>query len=499
MANSDYIAKTGNFGFCPTARLVGAIGHLDTAAVMTGFSASFANALRVGMAAMIDDEIVSITAATGNNLTLGRGCCDTIPAAHAANSIIWFFDDSIGSVDTEYTGSETVSVKMLPRTSGGGAIPIEHSPPKQVGFNFRFARPYPPGQVKVNGLPWYMTAHLTLTNQPLALSWVHRNRITQQDQLIAHIDGNIAPEFGTTYVVEIVSSANVLLRTFSGITGDQFNYELVDAIWDFGNANPGTYPGYLNLYALRDGMRSFQAYRIDFDYERPDIPLAPNPPFGNVLALLDFEGANDSAVVVDRSSYARSVSVVGALLKTADPKVGSSALAIQNNGAYCRIAHHSDFDFGASDFTIEGVFWSTDVTAVSENFGIFGKAADGANRSFIVYVGPANSKIQVVCWHGAGSAFFSSDQSLAENVKYHIALEQWNGRLTLYVNGAVGGFVQLPSAINNSTVPIDVGTIYSTNAYPNQRWKGVVDEVRVANVAVYKGTFIPRSIAMPIA
>lgn len=497
MANSDYIKKVGSFGFCPTARLVGSIGHLDTAVVMTGFSASFSNALRIGMAAMIDDEIVSVIAALGNNLTLGRGCCDTIPAAHSNGSIIWFFDDSIGSVGTEYAGSETVSIKMLPRTSGGGAIPLEHSPPKQVGFNFRFARPYPPGQVKVNGSDWYLMAHMTQASPSLAISWVNRNRVTQQDQLIPHSAGNIVPEIGATCRVEVFSTSNVLLRTFIGIVGSQFNYELLDAIWDFGYSNPGIYDGYMYLYAERDGLKSFQGYRIDFDYERPALAVAPNPPFTNVLALLDFDGANNSTIVVDRSTYGRTVSVNGAHLETVDPRIGASALVIQNDGAYCRIAHHADFDFGDSDFTIEGVFWSTDVLAVAENFGMFGKAADGANRSFIVYVGPTNTKINVVCWHGLDMTTFSSSVGLSENVKYHVALEQWNGKLTLYLNGAVVGFVQLASPIANSTVPVDIGAIYSTNNYPNQRWKGVIDEVRVSNVAVYKGAFIPRISAMP--
>lgn len=322
MANSDYIKKVGSFGFCPTARLVGSIGPLTTAVVMTDFSASFANALRIGMAAMIDNEIVAIRAAAGNNLTLGRGCCDTIPAAHADNSIIWFFDDSLGRDETEYAGSATVSVKMLPRTAGGGAIPIEHSPPHQVGFSFRFARPYAPGLVLVNGASWFTPPTIQTPVEEMLVSWAHRNRVTQQDQLISHEFASVTPEVGTTYTARAYTAAGILVRTVTGITGSSWTYTLGEMFLDFA-AGVGIHAAYVLLSSVRDGLESFQSYRIDFNFDGagPLIPPVVLPTIADDNAVFNDEGTTTSGWTATNST----MTVVGSTLRSTKVSGGIGA------------------------------------------------------------------------------------------------------------------------------------------------------------------------------
>jgi hypothetical protein len=84
MANSDYVIRAGSNGFCPTASLAADITALQTAVVMQSYSSPIPNGIRIGMAAMIDDEIVKVVSRSVDNLVLGRGCCDTVPAPHAA-------------------------------------------------------------------------------------------------------------------------------------------------------------------------------------------------------------------------------------------------------------------------------------------------------------------------------------------------------------------------------------------------------------------------------
>ncbi|MBS3649665.1 hypothetical protein KEU06_13715 [Pseudaminobacter sp. 19-2017] len=90
-------------------------------------------------------------------------------------------------------------------------------------------------------------------------------------------------------------------------------------------------------------------------------PSGPNPPFANVVALFGFEGANGSTAIVDESSYARPVTVVGgAQISTAKTFVtdGASSLFLPTAGSsYITMPFPA---FAAGPFTIEGRFrWLT--------------------------------------------------------------------------------------------------------------------------------------------
>lgn len=266
MANSDYTRRNVTFGFCPVAALAGSISYLDEAVVMTGYTSPIADGIRIGMAAMIDDEIVVVRARAGNNLTLGRGTCDTVPAPHDAGAVIWFFDDSVGGDTTEYGGTETVGVKVITRTSTA-EIPIEHSPPQGVTFNLRFARPYPPGLVEVDGQPWFEVVDLVTD---MEITWTHRDRIGQQDVLVAHEEASVGPEAGTTYRLRVFKADNTLVNTQT-VAGTSFTYTRLAAVSHFG-VSAGTFSGYIILESMRDSLESFQNYRIDFGFVSAAAP-----------------------------------------------------------------------------------------------------------------------------------------------------------------------------------------------------------------------------------
>ena len=265
MANSDYTARNQTFGFCPYALLAAPIAPLQDTVVITGLRSPFPNGIRAGRAAMIGSgitaEIVVVEAFSGNNLTLGRGCCDTVPRAHAANTVIWFFDDSIARDVEEYTATETIGLKVLPRTLSGGVVPIPESPARPLVFNSRFARPYPPGDVRINGNPFTATHTLGEASSPLVLTWKHRDRITQADSLIKHETTDIGPEAGTTYLVEVLNSSGSVVRTEPVASGTSWSYSAAAAQADLGGTT-GT--GSIRLWSVRDTLLSWQAYVIPF-------------------------------------------------------------------------------------------------------------------------------------------------------------------------------------------------------------------------------------------
>lgn len=264
MANSDYTARSNTSGFCPSANLLSAIGPLDTSATMTAYTSPIPSGIRIGMAAMIDNEIVSVTGLAGSTLTLGRGCCDTVPAAHSSGAVIWFFDDSFGNDGIEYGATETISVKLLPRTFSGGSVPIENAPPNGITFNWRFFRPYPPGLLRVNGDPWFNPKVLTQDAvSSMNLTWTHRDRVTQQDALVDHMQADVGPEVGTTYRVDVRKADNTLIHSTAGITGNSWTRSRANLISDFG-VTGGLHSGHVNVTSVRDSYDSYQNYRIDF-------------------------------------------------------------------------------------------------------------------------------------------------------------------------------------------------------------------------------------------
>lgn len=270
MANSDYTTTSTSSPFCPNAQLDGAITPLQTTIPLKNLRTTGVDEVLAGEAAMVNDEIIKIVSFTSTEMVVARGCADTIPQAHADNSRVWFFNDSFGYDGKEYAGSETVSVKILPKTASQ-QVPIENSPPEGLTFNFRFARPYAPGLVEVNGDPFTSVKTISPSASTLTLTWAHRDRVSQFDQLIDHLATSIGPEAGVTYTVKAhKASDNSVVRTTTGITGASWAYPLATARSDFG-ITPGAVgapvvltDGYLTLEAVRDGYTSWQKYRIDF-------------------------------------------------------------------------------------------------------------------------------------------------------------------------------------------------------------------------------------------
>lgn len=266
MANSDYVTR-GSGSICPTATLfdyMSADGGPTTARIMS-YNAFDSALPDVGDAVMIGQEIMRIESVTLSELVLARGCADTVPAFHPANSTVWFIDhasDSVGSDEREYTSGETIGVKVLMRTSGA-TMETKQSPPNAVVMVGRAGRPYPPGKLQVDGLGFRFNVALSKDRLSAAMTWVHRDRVLQMDALIDHMASSIGPEPGTTYRLKVFDGDGVLKRT-QNVSGTTVKYTLGQAISDLGIAAGGSAVGVLSLYSVRDGLESFQGYSINF-------------------------------------------------------------------------------------------------------------------------------------------------------------------------------------------------------------------------------------------
>jgi hypothetical protein len=212
-----------------------------------------AEALGAGDAVLIDSEIcrvVSYDPASGAG-TLARGCVDTVPAAHLSGSRVWLLDEAVMPA-VAWTANTTVQARALTKTSMGMLDPAQ-APVSSITLTARQARPYPPGNFRINGAAYPAAIP---GDAALTVTWSHRDRIVQADQLIDTAQGNIGPEPGTTYRLRIYSPSGTLRRTYDSITGTSQVYSADDEVADGG---PFTTLRIV-LDSARDGLRSHQAH-----------------------------------------------------------------------------------------------------------------------------------------------------------------------------------------------------------------------------------------------
>lgn len=273
MANSDYISSGASVAFAPIAQLSVALGYHDHTLPYEFPNFPNGDALTVGMVAMCDDEIMQITDVGIDEVTVKRGCADTVPALHDYGAEVWFFDlGMVGTDAIEKSAGETNGVKYSPFAAGGEGLPPELSGVDGVTYNWRYFRPYPPGQMRVDGARWWVGGNVIAADDPvMVLTWANRDRVLQADQLLDHDDPSVGPEPGTTYTVRVHHwLTDAVIRTESGIAADvaSWNYTWGQAMLDLGFTGAlesGDLAfGKLSVFATRQGFDSWQGYRIDF-------------------------------------------------------------------------------------------------------------------------------------------------------------------------------------------------------------------------------------------
>ena len=245
--------RVGPGDFCPTGLLVAGISSTATSIQLS--APDNLDMVEVGSAALIDNEIVRVDAINLETLsvTIARGCVDTVPAAHSAGARVWFFEDYVGEDPTEYSSGVSVQVRLRTVT-GAGTLAPELAGTDTLALVGRQARPYPPGQFKVNG-----ESAPSVIEGGISLTWSHRDRLTQADQLVDTSIGNIGPEAGTTYGVRIVRvDTGEVLASQTAIIGTSATLSPL-------------YEGEVRveLWSIRGGLESLQRHSHPFTLLQP--------------------------------------------------------------------------------------------------------------------------------------------------------------------------------------------------------------------------------------
>ncbi|MDH0290573.1 hypothetical protein N7414_15725 [Pseudomonas sp. GD04087] len=228
---TDRVGATGSFvdrgvaDWSPTGQLAALLPQAPGPSVVTLSNYSRLEDITVGMAAMVDDEIVRVDAVnyTTAVLTLARGCADTLPAAHAAGARIWFYDSFEAVDETSYTQGTTLQARLLTNTSIGQLDPALAGI-DSLTFVGRQGRPYAPGLFRINGKS---VGDSSITG-PLSVTWANRNRLSQADQLIDHAVGSITLEAGATTSLNVYGETDTLIQSLTGLTGTSWSWSESD-------------------------------------------------------------------------------------------------------------------------------------------------------------------------------------------------------------------------------------------------------------------------------
>lgn len=247
---------TNNSFFTASGKLTAAISATETSIVL-GTLSEWNDV--TGMMALVGDEYMAITAwnAGTSTATVKRGCVDTWPRAHEAGDRLWVVDDDVGTDNRTYAEGETVEAKVLPKTSSK-VLPEADAPLLEEEMKGRPFRPYPPADVKVDGISIYEPPG---EPEEPGVTWVERNRLTQADTAVGFFDATVAHEAGTTYRIEIyLDVEDPPVGEYDPITSGW----VYDTTMQTADGTLGESLVYAKLFAVREGVDSLEQPAILF-------------------------------------------------------------------------------------------------------------------------------------------------------------------------------------------------------------------------------------------
>lgn len=255
----------------------------------------------VGTAALIQaigtpglEEFVEIEAIDNiaGTVTVKRGVMDTVPQRFnetmANDARLWFSEDAMESDNRVYADAEVVDVALLTRLPSD-TLTTDETTTTGVTMASRQARPYPPGALTVNTIPYAtFQADREVASVDVALAWAHRDRVLQADQLVEHEAGSVGPEAGTTYTIEVYDDVT-LLRSTTGVTADNWTY---DATMITADGEPVAEAWTFVVRSVRAGLDSFSQYSFLVHRRRSytlEITPAVETETGYPMILADLE------------------------------------------------------------------------------------------------------------------------------------------------------------------------------------------------------------------
>lgn len=437
-------------GFTPTGVLVSALPLATTTTLTLTSTVDLdllegADRARGETLALVDAEWIAYDPAqvTDNGdgtftfAGVWRGVLDTVPAAHSAGARVWLLAEASGTTADSYPPTDSVDVRMLTLTSQG-TLALTSAPIISKTFTQRPSRPYPPADVKVNGVS-YPAAILGA----YALTWKHRDRTAQQN-VIPQTDASVGPETDTTYTLRLYGETDTLLRTETGLTGTSYTWTAEEA--DSGLGSGG------------------------------------DSQFGSVVALLHFDGTDGSTTFTDVKGHVFTPAG-NAQIDTAQSKFGGASGLFDGTGDYISTPSSADFAYGTGDLTWE--LWVRLATTAGNQYIL----DHGSNGGTLQY----NGGLQYYnATTGTGSPLYTTKPALTAGTWHHIAVSRSAGTTRLFVDGVLKA--SGADSRNYAAQALRFG-YYGGGGFG---FSGHLDEVRITKgVARYTADFTPPAAPFP--
>ena len=236
---NNYVSQ-GNFDFVDTAELLEPVSQSSAQTILK--LNQLDSDLQVGTCALLNEEIVRIDAINinKNEVTIRRGCIDTVPAQHSVQSKLWFYDNQSIVLNKLIELGKTLQLKALPKTNQAQLSEDKASLVAAIAKQRHF-RPYPPANIKLNDIA-YPT---TLNSKLQKIEWLGRNRLTQAESVLDQLAGHQQLEDKATYS----------LRVYKKVTASS-NYVLVSELKDltstvaYANDDKAIMPGLNDFFNL---------------------------------------------------------------------------------------------------------------------------------------------------------------------------------------------------------------------------------------------------------
>lgn len=460
---TDRVGTSGAFvdreahDWCPTGLVSAAMAKTNASVSVTVTSATRLDDVVIGSAALIDDEILRVDAINYSTgiLTLARGCADTVPGTHAAGARIWFYDGFEGVDETLYSQGVTIQAQLLTNTSTGQLAP-ELAGTDSITLQGRLGRPYPPGQFMIAGAAY----PATLTGSFL-VTWAHRNRTGQADQLIDTSVGSIGPQSGTSYTVQVRrADTGALLAEQTGLTGTTSNPITL------------TYPGLVDvqLFSVVGGRASLfmHSHRVTYAIQVQSI------------LLMNMEGAEGSTTFIDAKGHPMTAAGNAHITTTSSP-FGTSSAAFDGTADWIETSSVSDFVFGLGPFTAEA--WINTSAAKAQAILDF----YGGSVGWQVYLDSSGK----VVWYQSSSVLSSTSNLVGAGWRHVAFTRDENSVLRCFINGVLEGSVSHATNYSVATPKFAIGAqVFSRNSAYD--FNGRIGPVRIVRgKAMYTSAFTP--------
>lgn len=208
---------------------------------------------------------------------------------------------------------------------------------------------------------------------------------------------------------------------------------------------------------------------------------------GNTGSTLDSFATISPSFISDASTNNFQLTINGsAKSDRMTPYLGDGFYGVSMNGTsdYLSVpGTNAGFNFGTSNFTIEGWFWTTTTTQLT----LFEKRS-GATYDWIVFLNATVGYLQIFLTGVVTSANSTVLYPFGQWV--HVALVRNGNVFTLYQNGVSVYTTTNAAAVGyNSAYPVLIGADASG---PRFWWPGFISNVRIVNgTAVYTAAFTP--------